>query len=408
MQLNQRAAALCDQLAADADRLRVAVSTAESGVRILDAGITMPGGLEAGRRLAEICLAGLGSVQFATSEVIPGPAVIVATDHPVAACMASQYAGWRSAHGKFFAMGSGPMRAAAGKEELFDTIGHREQKRRSVGVLETRKLPPAEVVATVAERLRCRGEPLDAARGADRQPGRQGADRGPQRGNDIAQAAPSWASISRRVESGWGTAPLPPVAADDLAAIGRTNDAILYGGEVTLWVRGDDDSTGRDWPARAQQRVGRSWRTVRRDLRAVQPRLLRHRSAPVQPGPRDARELDTGAFASVWHKRVSEILRTVVFRLSSCTSPFWETRTVGTSRIWPARPRPDARHRLSLVNFSNSPRPWDSARHGSRPARSSLAEVDAVLVRTMPPGSLEQVVFRMDVLARLAAAGHAW
>jgi RimK family alpha-L-glutamate ligase len=34
-----------------------------------------------------------------------------------------------------------------------------------------------------------------------------------------------------------------------------------------------------------------------------------------------------------------------------------------------------------------------------------LAEVDAVLVRTMPPGSLEQVVFRMDVLARLEAQG---
>jgi methenyltetrahydromethanopterin cyclohydrolase len=45
-----------------------------------------------------------------------------------------------------------------------------------------------------------------------------------------------------RVASGFGTAPLPPVAADDIVAIGRTNDAILYGGEVTLWVRGDDAS----------------------------------------------------------------------------------------------------------------------------------------------------------------------
>lgn len=35
----------------------------------------------------------------------------------------------------------------------------------------------------------------------------------------------------------------------------------------------------------------------------------------------------------------------------------------------------------------------------------SLSDFDAVLVRTMPPGSLEQVVFRMDCLARLAAAG---
>ena len=44
-----------------------------------------------------------------------------------------------------------------------------------------------------------------------------------------------------RVESGIGTAPLPPVAADDMAGIGRTNDAILYGGKVTLWVRADDE-----------------------------------------------------------------------------------------------------------------------------------------------------------------------
>ncbi len=38
------------------------------------------------------------------------------------------------------------------------------------------------------------------------------------------------------VTSGLGTAPLPPVGGDDLTAIGRTNDAILYGGRVTLWV----------------------------------------------------------------------------------------------------------------------------------------------------------------------------
>jgi ribosomal protein S6--L-glutamate ligase len=35
----------------------------------------------------------------------------------------------------------------------------------------------------------------------------------------------------------------------------------------------------------------------------------------------------------------------------------------------------------------------------------SLADFDAVLVRTMPPGSLEQVVFRMDLLHRLKARG---
>jgi RimK family alpha-L-glutamate ligase len=40
------------------------------------------------------------------------------------------------------------------------------------------------------------------------------------------------------------------------------------------------------------------------------------------------------------------------------------------------------------------------------PNATSLSEYDAVIVRTMPPGSLEQVVFRMDVLHQLEAAGR--
>jgi methenyltetrahydromethanopterin cyclohydrolase len=44
-----------------------------------------------------------------------------------------------------------------------------------------------------------------------------------------------------QVVTGYGVAPLPPIAKDDIEAIGRPNDAILYGGQVTLWVRGDDN-----------------------------------------------------------------------------------------------------------------------------------------------------------------------
>ena len=40
------------------------------------------------------------------------------------------------------------------------------------------------------------------------------------------------------------------------------------------------------------------------------------------------------------------------------------------------------------------------------PDATSLSSFDAVIVRTMPPGSLEQIVFRMDVLHRLEAAGR--
>ena len=47
----------------------------------------------------------------------------VSTDHPVRACLASQYAGWMIQEEKYFAMGSGPMRAAYGHVALVDRIG---------------------------------------------------------------------------------------------------------------------------------------------------------------------------------------------------------------------------------------------------------------------------------------------
>jgi ribosomal protein S6--L-glutamate ligase len=54
-------------------------------------------------------------------------------------------------------------------------------------------------------------------------------------------------------------------------------------------------------------------------------------------------------------------------------------------------------------------RAWKRERRGSQPTVAAggfdLAAGDGVLVRMMPPGSLEQVVFRMDVLHTLAASG---
>ena len=65
LSLNQRARELADRLAADAEALRVAVTTLPGGTRLIDCGSAVPGGLEAGRRFAEICMGGLGSVGFA-------------------------------------------------------------------------------------------------------------------------------------------------------------------------------------------------------------------------------------------------------------------------------------------------------------------------------------------------------
>ncbi|HLJ92100.1 MAG TPA: methenyltetrahydromethanopterin cyclohydrolase [Gemmataceae bacterium] len=239
--LNERAQRLADHMAANAASLRIGVQQTASA-RILDCGVHTAGGLQAGLGLARVCLAGQADVSLIPSDLggFPNVQVMVATDHPVTACMAAQYAGWQISVGKYFAMGSGPMRAIYGKEELFDKIPGREQAPVAVGVLETRKLPEDAVIEYLCERLQLPAEKLTLLVAPASSPA----------GNLQVVARSLETALHKLYElnfdlshvmSGLGTAPLPPVAADELQAIGRTNDAILYGGRVILWVRAADE-----------------------------------------------------------------------------------------------------------------------------------------------------------------------
>lgn len=238
--LNQRADRVADELAASADRLRVSVGSV-GGARVIDCGGAVDGSLEAGRLLARACLADLAEVTFVPGQDVPGPAVQVRTDDPVRACLASQYAGWQVKAEGFFAMGSGPMRAAAAREEIFQHIPGKEESPVAVGCLESRKHPTEEVVSslvaklpTVVERLTLLVAPASSLAGTVQVVARS-----------VETALHKLHELKfdvTQVLGGYGVAPLPPVARDELEAIGRTNDAILYGGRVTLWVRADDET----------------------------------------------------------------------------------------------------------------------------------------------------------------------
>ena len=112
--MNALAAPHVEKLLAAADALRLRVSRSDSGATLVDAGISALGGLEAGRRIAEICMGGLGTITL-----VPGDATVngltqvhVHSADPVLACLASQYAGWSLSHGEgkdaFRALASGP------------------------------------------------------------------------------------------------------------------------------------------------------------------------------------------------------------------------------------------------------------------------------------------------------------
>lgn len=240
--LNERAHRLADHMVANATAWRIGVQQTNNGARVIDCGINVEGGLNAGLALARICLAGQAEVTLVPGDIgpTPCPVVQVMTDHPVLACMASQYAGWEVKVGKFFAMGSGPMRAAYAKEELFEHIEGRESAPVAVGVLETRKFPDDAVIDFLAERLKLPPNKITLLV----------APPSSQAGNLQVVARSVEMAMHKlhelkfdlsQVVTGFGSAPLPPVAVEELVAFGRMNDAILYGGRVILWVRADDD-----------------------------------------------------------------------------------------------------------------------------------------------------------------------
>jgi methenyltetrahydromethanopterin cyclohydrolase len=249
LRLNERAWQRAEQLIARADELRLTVSTLDCGTRVVDCGAKALGGLEAGRLLAEICMSGLGSVQIARGreKLWAGASVSVVTDQPILACMASQYAGWHVTGEKYFAMGSGPMRAAAHREPLLHEIVERESTNRAVGVLEASKLPPDEVCRSIA--ADCGVPPASLLLLVARTKSLAGNVQVVARSVETALHKLHAVGFDlKRVVSGFGTAPLPPPAVDDLGAIGRTNDSMLYGGEVTLWITGDDASVAEIGP----------------------------------------------------------------------------------------------------------------------------------------------------------------
>jgi methenyltetrahydromethanopterin cyclohydrolase len=314
--LNERGQRLADYMATNAPTLRIAAQYTPMGAKVLDCGIRAAGGLQAGLNLARVCLAGQADVSLVAGDVggLSCPHVQVATDHPVLACMASQYAGWQISVGKYFAMGSGPMRAAYGKEELFRKIPGRETVSLAVGVLETRKLPDDAVVNFLSERL---GLP-------------------PTKLTLLAAPAASMAGtvqvVARSLEtalhklfelnfdlgqvvSGFGTAPLPPVAADEMLAIGRTNDAILYGGRVVIWVRGDDDllaQVGPQVPSSASRDHGEPFAAIykryNQDFYKIDPMLF-------SPAEIVLNNLETGR-SHAFGKLEPEILRQSFFQAS--------------------------------------------------------------------------------------------
>ncbi|WP_431122458.1 methenyltetrahydromethanopterin cyclohydrolase [Variovorax paradoxus] len=277
LSVNLLARPLVERLLADADVLGLRVRRDDTGVHIVDAGIEAAGSVAAGLRVGEICMGGLGHVNLRSGAGTEGwPTWLdVRSSQPVLACLGSQYAGWSLAASKeetggkkFFSLGSGPARALAVKEKLFAELDYRDHAPCGVLVLEVDRAPPKVVIdkllrdcGLAPDALTLILTPTTSLAGTTQVVARV-LEVALHKAHELGFALAS-------IVDGAGTAPLPSPSADGVEAMGRTNDAILYGGRVHLTVRGDDDAArelARALPSRNSRDHGRSFAHIFKEV----------------------------------------------------------------------------------------------------------------------------------------------
>jgi len=286
LSVNERSLGIVARLVSDAEELRVGVSRGELGETLIDAGSKYLGGIAAGLRIAEICMGGLGNVELLPSWATPRwPwTLAVRSSNPVIACLASQYAGWRLADetGKkpFFALGSGPARALARREPLFNDLRYSDSAARGTLVIESSRPPPASIVAKVAEQ--CHIKPDDLTIIFAPTQSLVGCTQIVARVLEVALHKTHELGFPlEHIVDGMGAAPLCPPHPDFVTAMGRTNDAIIFAGQIQLYVTGAADAAralAEKLPSKTSRDYGRPFaeifRQAKGDFYAIDPMLF--------------------------------------------------------------------------------------------------------------------------------------
>ena len=244
LSVNQMAWKIAQKFVDNPDFYGVSVSKSSAGATIVDAGVNVAGGFQAGKKLTELCLGGAGKAQlgFKTYGDLAFPSITISTDHPAIATLGSQFAGWRIKDGDNIAIGSGPIRALALKpKDVFEEIGYKDQSDKAVLTLESNTLPSDALIekVTVASGIQAQNLIVVVAPTASIAGLTQVAGRVVEVGIHKLRTL---GLSPKLIRYAMGYAPIPPLGKDFEVAMARTNDAILYGGTVYLTIDFDDEA----------------------------------------------------------------------------------------------------------------------------------------------------------------------
>ncbi len=231
---NRRAMAYVEEMIRRSTELRIEISDL-CGATVIDCGVQTVGGYEAGLLFSKVCLGGLADVTLTWQDFsgLHMPALMVATDHPIRACMASQYAGWTIRCAGRSYIGSGPACAVACRGSLFKLLAYRDDTQNVVLCLESGHIPTEDLVDLVTNECTCKPEnltilvaPTNSIVGTVQ----------------VAARALETALFKLRrigyalgnIVAGSAVCPVSPTASTTIDGLGRTNDAISYGS--TSWI----------------------------------------------------------------------------------------------------------------------------------------------------------------------------
>lgn len=257
---NRLAIELVDEAIDFADEFGLQVRHLENDAVVLEFGTGTADGLEAGLLAAEIATAGLATLQTRVDTIAGRPRthVELATDHPALALLGCQHAAWDLSTAGFDGLASGPARLLTNSDEF--GLGFRDDFDLTAVVIESATRPDAAVAEYVAKMtdVPTSGVYVLWVPTASL----AGSVSGAARAAEVAVLRLARLEYDpANIHAVTARAPVAPVAGDHRTAMGRVNDAIVFGAGVHLIVEEPIDPID-NLPYAATEAAGRPFGDV--------------------------------------------------------------------------------------------------------------------------------------------------
>jgi len=243
--INQLAIKVVKEIIAHDDELGVKVVKMPCGATLIDMGLRAKGSFQAGLLYTRVTLGDMAIVNLGTWKLdndFSFSSIELVVSEPLIACLASQIAGWQLGKGEFATIGSGPARAQGviSTDTYLDMTPYRDRNNEVVLCIQDIRYPDNSIALEVAKACKVSPKnvylllaPSASIVGSIQVTARMVEEvchKMHEKGFDVSKV------INAR-----GVAPIAPLVNDEVKAIGRINDAILYGGEAEFWVDAADE-----------------------------------------------------------------------------------------------------------------------------------------------------------------------